>query len=43
MICPVVAYAPKSANEPSIAAQPINFTASGVMAKTKNEANIKKN
>ena len=31
MICPVVAYAPKAATKPSIAAQPLNFSASGVM------------
>ena len=33
MIWPVVAYAPKAATKPSIAAQPLNFSASGVMAK----------
>ena len=31
MIWPVVAYAPKAATKPSIAAQPLNFSASGVM------------
>ena len=31
MICPVVAYAPKAATKPSIAAQPLNFSASCVM------------
>ena len=31
IICPVVAYAPKAATKPSIAAQPLNFSASGVM------------
>ena len=30
IICPVVAYAPKAATNPSIAAQPLNFSASGV-------------
>ena len=35
MICPVVAYAPKAATKPSIAAQPLNFSASGVMMKLK--------
>ena len=40
---PVVAYAPKAATKPSIAAQPLNFSASGVMAKMKYELNIKKN
>ena len=39
IICPVVAYAPKAATKPSIAAQPLNFSASGVMAKN---INIKK-
>ena len=29
MIWPVVAYAPKAATMPSIAAQPLNFSASG--------------
>ena len=33
MIWPVVAYAPKAATKPSIAAQPLNFSASGVMRK----------
>lgn len=33
MICPVVAYAPKAATKPSIAAQPLNFSASGDIAK----------
>ena len=31
MILPVVAYAPKAATIPSIAAQPLNFSASGDM------------
>ena len=31
MIWPVVAYAPKAATMPSIAAQPLNFSASGDM------------
>ena len=31
MICPVVAYAPTAATNPSIAAQPLNFSASGVI------------
>ena len=31
MICPVVAYAPTAATKPSIAAQPLNFSASGVI------------
>ena len=31
MICPVVAYAPIAATTPSIAAQPLNLSASGVM------------
>ena len=35
MIWPVVAYAPKAATKPSIAAQPLNFSASGVMTKIK--------
>ena len=42
MIWPVVAYAPKAATKPSIAAQPLNFSASGVMIKIKYKANIKK-
>ena len=33
IICPVVAYAPKAATKPSIAAQPLNFSASGVILK----------
>ena len=41
IICPVVAYAPKAATKPSIAAQPLNFSASGDMAFIKYEANIK--
>ena len=41
MIWPVVAYAPKAATKPSIAAQPLNFSASGVMVKIKYEENIK--
>ena len=32
MICPVVRYAPKHATMPSIAAQPLNLSASGVMS-----------
>ena len=32
IICPVVAYAPKAATKPSIAAQPLNFSASGVIS-----------
>ena len=43
IICPVVAYAPNAATKPSIAAQPLNFSASGVITKMKYEANIKKN
>ena len=31
MICPVVAYAPSAATTPSIAIQPLNFSASGVI------------
>ena len=31
MIWPVVAYAPTAATKPSIAAQPLNFSASGVI------------
>tara|TARA_B100000886_G_C20347956_1_gene459551 strand:+ start:46 stop:168 length:123 start_codon:yes stop_codon:yes gene_type:complete len=31
MICPVVTYAPTAATNPSIAAQPLNLSASGVM------------
>ena len=31
MICPVVAYAPSAATKPSIAIQPLNFSASGVI------------
>ena len=31
MICPVVAYAPNAAMMPSIAAQPLNLSASGVI------------
>ena len=31
MICPVVAYAPTAATKPSIAAQPLNLSASGVI------------
>ncbi len=34
MIWPVVAYAPKAATKPSIAAQPLNFSASGVIENT---------
>ena len=30
MICPVVAYAPTAATKPSIAAHPLNLSASGV-------------
>ena len=43
MIWPVVAYAPKAATKPSIAAQPLNFSASGVIIKMKYKINIKKN
>ena len=32
MICPVVAYAPTAATKPSIAAHPLNLSASGVMS-----------
>ena len=32
MIFPVVAYAPTAATKPSIAAQPLNLSASGVMS-----------
>ena len=39
IICPVVAYAPKAATKPSIAAQPLNFSASGVMKKLDNYGN----
>ena len=31
MICPVVAYAPIAATKPSIAAKPLNLSASGVI------------
>ena len=31
MICPVVTYAPTAATKPIIAAQPLNFSASGVI------------
>ena len=31
MMFPVVAYAPTAATKPSIAAQPLNFSASGVI------------
>ena len=31
MICPVVAYAPTAATKPSIAAHPLNLSASGVI------------
>ena len=31
MICPVVTYAPTAATKPSIAAQPLKRSASGVM------------
>ena len=41
MIWPVVAYAPNAATKPSIAAQPLNFSASGDMALIKYKANIK--
>ena len=34
MMFPVVAYAPTAATKPSIAAQPLNFSASGVMMKS---------
>ena len=33
IIWPFVAYAPKAATKPSIAAQPLNFSASGVIEK----------
>ena len=33
MICPVVTYAPTAATKPSIAAQPLKRSASGVMIK----------
>ena len=42
IIWPVVAYAPKAATKPSIAAQPLNFSASGVMVEMKYKINIKK-
>ena len=42
MIWPVVAYAPNAATKPSIAAQPLNFSASGVITVMKSKANIKK-
>ena len=42
IICPVVAYAPNAATKPSIAAQPLNFSASGDIIKIKYELNIKK-
>ena len=32
MMFPVVAYAPTAATKPSIAAQPLNLSASGVMS-----------
>ena len=32
MMLPVVAYAPTAATKPSIAAQPLNLSASGVMS-----------
>ena len=35
MICPVVTYAPTAATKPSIAAQPLKRSASGVMIKIK--------
>ena len=35
MICPVVTYAPTAATKPSIAAQPLKRSASGVMIKNK--------
>ena len=35
MICPVVTYAPTAATKPSIAAQPLKRSASGVMIKKK--------
>ena len=40
IICPVVAYAPKAATKPSIAAQPLIFSASGDMVLMKYKANI---
>ena len=42
MIWPVVAYAPNAATKPSIAAQPLNFSASGVIVFMKYKINIKK-
>ena len=43
MICPVVAYAPKAATKPSIAAQPLNFSASGVIGKVELKLKYKEN
>ena len=42
IICPVVAYAPNAATKPSIAAQPLNFSASGDMINVKYKVNIKR-
>ena len=42
IICPVVAYAPNAATKPSIAAQPLNFSASGDIKLKKYKINIKK-
>ena len=42
IIWPVVAYAPNAATKPSIAAQPLNFSASGVITLMKYKINIKK-
>ena len=39
MICPVVTYAPTAATKPSIAAQPLKRSASGVMIKMMNNIN----
>ena len=39
MICPVVTYAPTAATKPSIAAQPLKRSASGVMMKFDNYVN----
>ena len=41
MICPVVTYAPTAATKPSIAAQPLKRSASGVMIKKKLNIYIK--
>ena len=39
MICPVVTYAPTAATKPSIAAQPLKRSASGVMIEKVNYMN----